>query len=369
MSTPSDQPPLGIQLPGVGTNPVAPSGGAAHAGGPVIARGDAVHESDADNDAVGRRLLEAIRQFMSTQVAVEEPVVVAPEPPTRDVHPASPFDIEAALAAAEHATTEDEIVAAVATFLGRAATLFTVDADPVAVLTSVFGPECVADVAEVCAAAVVDLEAEAAVTGGVIRDHAARRIARSMVDRVTMRAGRTTAHAPRARGTLRVRIQRAPRARRARRSAVRLSAVASAGDGPPPPRDPLATSRSRDHAQLERDDKRLSLVAHVDDVVERISDLLERELRPAPRGLFCNVERRRCHWYRAPSHEAGADRPEAWAEFRGAAVRLRCSLDQSLRFRHARGGKRAEGVRYQRGPRRPAIETPHEVLRTLEVRR
>lgn len=369
MSTPSDQPPLGIQLPGVGTDPVAPSGGGpTHAGGPVIARGDAVHESEADNDAVGRRLLEAIRQFMSTQVAVEEPVVVAPEPPTRDVRPASPFEIEAALAAAEHATTEDEIVAAVATFLGRAATLFTVDADPVAVLTTVFGPECVADVAEVCAAAVVDLEAEAAVTGGVIRDHAARRIARTMVHRVTMRAERTTAHAPRARGALRVRIQRAPRARRAHRGAVRLSAVASAGDGPPPP-DPPATSCSRDHAQLERDDKKVSLVALVDDVVERIRDLLERELWTAPRALFCNIARRRCHRYRVPLHEASADRPEAWAEFRGAAARPRCSLDPALPFRQVREGQRAEGVCDHGGPRRPVLETPHEVLQTLEVRR
>jgi hypothetical protein len=85
------------------------------------------------------------------------------------------------------------------------------------------------------------------VTDGVIRDHAARRIARSMVHRATRRAERTTAHAPRARVALGVRIMRAARSRRAPRRAVRLSAVTSAGDGPPP-RPPPARSRGHDGA-------------------------------------------------------------------------------------------------------------------------
>jgi hypothetical protein len=232
MSTSSGQPPLGTQLPGAGIDPVVPSGDdAAHVSGPVIAHGDGVHESETDNDAFGRQLLKAIGQLMSTQAAPKVPLTVAPEPLTREVPAASPFDIEASMAAVEHATTGDEAMAAIVTFLARAAAMFTVDAEPVAVLTTVFGPESIAAAAEVFAAAVVDLEAEAAVTGGVIRDHAARRIARSMVHRATRRAERTVARAPRARAGLRVRIQRAPRARRAHRSAVRLSAVASAGDG------------------------------------------------------------------------------------------------------------------------------------------
>jgi hypothetical protein len=255
MSTPSGQPPLGTQLPGAGIDPVVPSGDdPAHVSGPVIAHGDGVHESETDNDAFGRQLLKAIGQFMSTQAAPKVPVAVAPEPPTRDVRPASPFDIEASMAAVEHATTEDEAMAAFVTFLARAQAMFTVDAEPVAVLTTVFGPESVAAAAEVFAAAVVDLEAEAAVTGGVIRDHAARRIARSMVHRATRRAERTTARAPRARVALGVRIMRAARSRRAPRRAVRLSAVASAGDGPPP-RPPPAPSRGRDGA-LNAEDRR-----------------------------------------------------------------------------------------------------------------
>jgi hypothetical protein len=369
MSTPSDQPPLGTQLRGAGADPVAPGGGdPPHVSGQVIARGDAVHEREADNDALERQLLEAIGQFMSTQTAPAEPVVVAPEPPMREVPAASPFNIGASLAAVEHATTEDAAMAAIVTFLARAQAMFTVDAEPVAVLTTVFGPEGVAAAAEVFAAAVVDLEAEAAVTGGVIRDHAARRIARSMVHRATRRAERTTAHAPRARAGRRVRIQRAPRARRAHRSAVRLSAVASAGDGPPPP-NPPATSRPRDCTRLARGAKKLSLVAHVDDVVERISDRRERELRTAPRALFSNVERRRCRWFRISLHDASADQPEAWAEFRRAATRLTRSRDQGLHFRQVRERQRAEGVCPHGGPRWPAIGAAHEALLMLEVRR
>ena len=78
MSSSSGQPPLGTQLPGAATDPVAPSGGdPAHVSGPVIARGDAVHERDADNDAFGRQLLKAIGQFMSTQAAPAEPADTA----------------------------------------------------------------------------------------------------------------------------------------------------------------------------------------------------------------------------------------------------------------------------------------------------
>ena len=106
-------------------------------------------------------------------------------------------------------------------------TAFPVDADPVAVLTTVFGIESVAAVAEVGAAAVVALEAEAAASGGAITDRAASRIARDMVRHVTVSARRAMPRPLRPRSAHGVRIRRAPRARRAHRRAVRLSAVSA----------------------------------------------------------------------------------------------------------------------------------------------
>ena len=224
-----------------------------------------MQESEADTNTLGHQLLEAIKQFKATLAAPEEPVVVAPAPPTRDVLPASFFDIEAAMFAVERATTEEEAMAAMEIFLGGAETVIKAGPDPFAALTTIFGLECVVAVTEVCATAVVDLEAEAAATGGTITERAGSRIARSMIDRLTMRAGRTMALAPRARGALRVRILRAPRARSAHRRAVRLSAVVSAGDGPPPP-DPSAAAGACDRAPLAQTTNKLLLVAPIDDV-------------------------------------------------------------------------------------------------------
>jgi hypothetical protein len=187
-----------------------------------------------EDNSLGRQLLEAIKRYKATQGAPEEPVVVAPAPPTRDALPPPPFDLGATLAALEHATSEEEAMAAVMAFVHGAETAVKAAPDPVATLTTIFGSECVVTVTAVCAAAVIDLEAEVAATGRPITDRAASRIARSMVDRVTQRAGRTIALAPRVCLVPRVRTQRAPRARRAPRRAVRLSAAASAGDGPPP---------------------------------------------------------------------------------------------------------------------------------------
>jgi hypothetical protein len=118
--------------------------------------------------------------------------------------------------------------------------------DPVAALTTVFGAECVATGIDVFAAAVHDLEAVEVATGKPVTQRTASRIARSMIDRVTMRASRTMARAPRAHLVPRVRILRAPRAGRAPRRAVRLSAVASAGSGgdEPSPEPPGALDRA-----------------------------------------------------------------------------------------------------------------------------
>ena len=156
--------------------------------------------------------------------------------------PASPIDLEAVRLAMEHAPDEQAVMALVKTFLDTVATAFPVEPDPVAVLTTIFGIESVAEVAEVGAAAVVALEAEAAATGGAITDRAASRIARDMVRHVTTRARRAMPGPTRTRRAHGVRSRRAPRARRAHRRAVRLSAVASAGDGPPPREPPAATS-------------------------------------------------------------------------------------------------------------------------------
>lgn len=317
MPTIFDNPQLCILPPGEGTDPVVPSDVAPpHVSGPPVARGDGVQESEADANTLGRQLLEAIKQVMSMRAAWEEPVMVTPERAVRDVLPAPPFDIEAALVAVEGATTEEEVITAIQTFLAGAETMFTAGTDPLAGLTTVFGPECVAAVTEVCAAAVVDLEAEAAVTVGPITERAGRRIARSMVHRLTMRGGRTLASAPRVHPAFRGRVMRAPRSRRVHRRAVRLSAVASAGDGPPSP-EPPATTGPRNRAQCARTNNGLLIVAQVDHVPERIMALRERELTNPAAGE----------------------------------------------------GQRVESVGPSDGPQWREIETPHEMLRTLEVRR
>jgi hypothetical protein len=154
----------------------------------------------------------------------------------------SPVDLEAVLLAVNHAPHEEAVMALVKTFLETVEAAFPVDADPIEVLTAIFGTESLAAVAEVGAAAVVALEAESAATGGAITDRAANRIARDMVRHVTMRAGRSMPGPLRPRSALGVRVRRAPRARRAHRRAVRLAAVASAGDGPPPREPPAARS-------------------------------------------------------------------------------------------------------------------------------
>ena len=196
-------------------------------------------------------------------------MVAAAVPPTREVLPVSPpslvevisvrgpapttaalFDWETMLAAVEHAITAEEAVAAAKMLGDGLEPMLKAASDPFAALGAIFGNEIVATVTEVCAAAVVDLEAEASSTGEPVTDQAATRIARSMVDRVTQRAGRTMALAPRVPHMPRVRTQRAPRARRAPRRAVRLSAVASAGDGPPPPAGPPPSRRARRDRRL-----------------------------------------------------------------------------------------------------------------------
>jgi hypothetical protein len=186
---------------------------------------------------------------------------------------ASPIDLEAVLLAFNHAPNVDGVMALVKSFLETVEAAFSVDAAPVEVLTAVFGAESVAVVADVAVATVVTLEAEAAATGGVITDRATSRIARDMVRRGTMRAARGVPGPLRLRSALGVRVRRAPRAHRAHRRAVRLSAVASAGDGPPPGEPPAARSRL--------DSLRISLasgwpscelateVVHVNDTLER----------------------------------------------------------------------------------------------------
>ena len=229
--------------------------------GPVAAGSNGMQERGADTTSLGRRLLDAIEHSKTTLAAPEKPMVAAPAPPTRqvlpvspprrvgvisvlgpapmtDVLPALPYDLESVLASFARATTDEEAVAIANMLSDGLVPMLKTASDPAAALGAIFGNDIVAAVTEVCAAAVVDLEAEAASTGEPVTDQAATRIARSMVDRVIQRAGRTMALAPRVCLVPRARTQRAPRARRAPRRAVRLSAVASAGDGPPPERPP-----------------------------------------------------------------------------------------------------------------------------------
>ena len=312
------------------TDAEAPSGvDPAQVHGPLVARGEGVQESEPDANALGRQLLAAIEQVKATLAAPKEPVAVAPAPPTRDVPRAALFDVQAALAAVENATTEEEVMAALNAFVEGAEPVVQAASDPFAALTTIFGSECVATTMAVCAAAVVDLEAEAAATGGPITDRAASRIVRSMVDRVTRRAGSTMVHALRALPVPRARALRAPRARRAPRRAVRLSAVASAGDGPPPPSpDSHAPTRARDRTQVVRTSSRHLLVAQRDDVAESLGDLRERDLTSASRAVVRGVMRRRFRLFRVSLSEPHAVRLEALVKLRWAALRPRYSLEQ-----------------------------------------
>ena len=182
---------------------------------------------------------------LPTPAAPKGPGIDA-ECPEKRALPAGPLDLEAALVAIEHATTEEEVMVGVATFLASA-TAFPPDTDPFAVLTALFGSECVTAVTEAGAEAVVELEAEAAATGGALSARAASRIARGLVHRVAQRAGRTSALPMPAHRALRVRVLRAPRAPRTPRRAVRLSAVASAGSGSdePSPEPPGVSARAQ----------------------------------------------------------------------------------------------------------------------------
>jgi hypothetical protein len=230
--------------------------------------------SEADSTSRERQFLEVIQQVMAER-PWEKLVTVTPEPPAKDVRP-TPFDFERSMAAVDEATTAEAALAAVKRFLTDIEVVFAGGTDPFAALTTVFGTEDVATVTEVFAEAVADLEAEAAAAGGIVSDQAGNHIARGMVQRLIMRAGRTRDRAPRVHPALRGRVRSAPRARRAPRRAVRLSAVASAGDGPPAP-EPPPTASPRDVVQLARARSRLLPVASVDDVLECIADLRERQ--------------------------------------------------------------------------------------------
>jgi hypothetical protein len=192
----------------------------------------------------------------------------------------------------------------------------------------------VATVTEVCAAAVVDLEAEAAATGEPVTDQAATRIARSMVDRVIQRAGRTMALAPRVCLVPRVRTQRAPRARRAPRRAVRLSAVASAGDGPPPPPWPSSHAPlcAWDGSPFERLHVGRWLVAQRDVVEEHLGALRKRDLTAAPRTLLRVVARPRAGWLRAALREVSVVRRDVLAESCRLATRPKSCPDRVQRL-------------------------------------
>ena len=170
MSTLFDESRICVQSPGERTDADVPTGGApAQVRGPLVARGDGLQESEPDTNSLGRRLLEAMKQFMATWVAPEVPVVVAPAPPTEALA-ASPFDLEALLAGVNQAATKEEAMAAVTAFAdGLEPTLMAAE-NPLAALAAIFGSESGAAVTAVFAAAVVDLEAETAATGGPLTD-------------------------------------------------------------------------------------------------------------------------------------------------------------------------------------------------------
>jgi hypothetical protein len=329
--------------------------------GPLPARGEGVQVSDADTTFLRSRRLETIDHEKTTLAAPEEPLVAAPAlptmdvlpvsphslfevisvlgpaPPTGDALPALPFDWEVMLAAVERATSADEAVAAAKTFADSMEPLLKAASDPFAALGTMFGNEVVATVIEVGAAAVADLEAEATSTGEPVTDQAATRIARSMVDRLTQRAGRTMALAPRVCLVPRIRTQRAPRARRAPRRAVRLSAVASAGDGPPPPpsRSAHAPLRAWEGPQFERLHVGQWLVAQRDDVEEHLGDLRKRDLTSAPRTLLRVVVRPYPRSLRVSLREASVVRRDVLAESGWFATTPKSCPDRVQRLRPA----------------------------------
>jgi hypothetical protein len=327
--------------------------------GPVAAGSSGAQESDADTTCLGSRLLDAIEHPNATLAAPEEPVVPALVPPTREVLPVSPpsllevisvlgsapttaalptlpFDLEILLGAMARVTTADEAVAAVDLFGEGMLPMLKAAKDPFAALGAMFGNEIVATVLEVGAAAVADLEAEATATGEPVTDQAATRIARRMVDRVTQRAGRTMALAPRVCLVPRVRTQRAPRARRAPRRAVRLSAVASAGDGPPPPSPSShAHLRAWDGSQFDRLHVGHWFVAQSDVVEEHLGDLRRRDLTSAPRPLLRVVVRPCAGWLRPALHEVSVVRRNGLAESCRLATRPKSCPDRVQRLQAA----------------------------------
>jgi hypothetical protein len=338
----------------------APSGvDVALAHGPLAAGGRGVQGSDADATSLPSRLLHTIEHSKTTLAVPEEPMVAAPAPPTRqvlpvstprrvdvisvlgpapmtDVLPASPYDLESILASFARATTDKEAVAIANMLSDGLVPMLKAASDPAAAVGAIFGNDIVVTVTEVCAAAVVDLEAEAASTGEPVTDQAATRIARSMVDRVTQRAGRTMALAPRVCLVRRVRTERAPRARRAPRRAVRLSAVASAGDGPPPPwpssHAPLC---AWDGSLLERLHVGHGLIAQRNDVAEPLGDLRKRDLTSAPRTLLRVVVRPRAGWLRASLHEVSVVRRDVLAVSCRLATRPTSCPDREQRLQPA----------------------------------
>jgi hypothetical protein len=175
-----------------------------------------------------------LRTVMSSRfdkAAFGTPPVTAPA----YVHAAPRAGIEAALAAIADAKSEEEALAAAQRFAEVAAAAFTPGSDPLAFIAALFDAETAEVVADTGSAAVADLEAEAAATGGEITEQATERVVRKTVKRITQRSPRTMAFVPHALRASRARRPRAPRARRGPRRSVRLSAVASAGDGPPRP--------------------------------------------------------------------------------------------------------------------------------------
>ncbi len=172
-------------------------------------------------------------------------------------------------------------------------------ANPLAVLATVFGRES----AEVCATACTDaareLDAEAASAGGHVSEPAAARVAHNIVRRI-MRGGRTRLFAPRVLRARGVHVRRAPRARRGHRRAVRLSAVASAGDGPPP-------SSDREPPPAREWSRRSRASSHAT-VAATAIDRATPDVRHTHRGRAAGDGRREPHATRRPPCEGALRR-------------------------------------------------------------
>ncbi len=163
----------------------------------------------------------------SDKQSVPRPALPDDAPPMlRDLFDAAVDDLLSA------ASEEEALMCAsiVATMLEAVAAS---SANPLAVLATVFGREAAEVCATACADAARELDAEATAAGGHVSEPAAARVAHNIVRRI-MRGGRTRLFAPRALRARGVHVRRAPRGRRGHRRAVRLSAVASAGDGQVP---------------------------------------------------------------------------------------------------------------------------------------